>query len=199
MTIFNISQIYIFNAVVMSILTFLLLFMLFKKRQIALIIAFIIATICTFSFITPMCLEYAPIFFLMLIFSIISLFLEKKGNQSLYKMFFIAGILNCFVMCFDKIPTLGEILNCAVPILYSGLMSCGVAYTLQIIGQKYTNPTIASILMSFESVFAVIAGWIILGDVMTRYESFGCFLMFAAIVIVQLPIEKFSKKIQTNV
>lgn len=96
----------------MSILTFLLLFMLFKKRQVALIIAFIIATICTFSFITPMCLEYAPIFFLMLIFSIISLFLEKKGNQSLYKMFFIAGILTAF---FDFLTN--ELVVVTVPLL----------------------------------------------------------------------------------
>jgi len=124
---------------------------------------------------------------------------EVDGVKLACMQFFIAGILNCFVMCFDKIPTFGDILYCAVPILYSGLMSCGVAYTLQIIGQKYTNPTIASILMSFESVFAVIAGWIILGDVMTSYETFGCFLMFAAIVTVQLPTEKISEKNQTNV
>ena len=124
---------------------------------------------------------------------------EVDGVKLSCMQFFVAGILNCFVMCFDKIPDFSDIISCAVPILYSGLMSCGVAYTLQIIGQKYTNPTIASILMSFESVFAVIAGWIILGDVMTSYETFGCFLMFAAIVTVQLPIEKFSKKIQTNV
>ena len=66
-------------------------------------------------------------------------------------------------------------------------MSCGVAYTLQIVGQKYTDPTSASMLMSLESVFAVLSGWILLGERMNVPQIFGCTLMFAAIVLVQLP------------
>ena len=84
-------------------------------------------------------------------------------------------------------PVMSEILKCTIPILYAGVMSCGVAYTLQIIGQKYAEPTVASIVMSLESVFAVLAGWVLIGQEMNIREIFGCVLMFAAITIVQLP------------
>lgn len=77
-----------------------------------------------------------------------------------------------------------------VPILYAGVLSCGVAYTLQIIGQDGLNPTIASLLMSLESVFAVLAGWILLGQNMSIKEVSGCVLIFAAIILAQLPIDK---------
>ena len=66
-------------------------------------------------------------------------------------------------------------------------MSSGVAYTLQIVGQKGMNPTIASLIMSLESVISVIAGWLILGQALTTREIFGCVLMFCAIVLAQLP------------
>ena len=75
-----------------------------------------------------------------------------------------------------------------LPILYAGVMSCGVAYTLQIIGQNGLNPTIASLLMSLESVFSVLAGWIILGQKLTTREILGCIIIFAAIVLAQLPV-----------
>ena len=113
--------------------------------------------------------------------------------------FLVAGVINCAGMIFTGIPSWTDISGCVTAILYAGIMSCGIAYTLQILGQKHTNPTVASILMSFESVFAAIAGWIILGDSMTVNEVFGCVLMFAAIIIAQLPEKKISNKIQTNV
>ena len=72
-------------------------------------------------------------------------------------------------------------------------MSCGVAYTLQVVGQKYSEPTSASIIMSLESVFAAISGWIILGEVMSFTQIFGSVLMFLAIVLVQLPNKKIKK------
>ena len=75
-----------------------------------------------------------------------------------------------------------------IPILYAGIMSCGVAYTLQIIGQNGLNPTVASLLMSLESVFSVLAGWIILGQKLTAREILGCVIIFAAIVLAQLPV-----------
>lgn len=78
--------------------------------------------------------------------------------------------------------------NAWIPILYAGVMSCGVAYTLQIIGQNGLNPTIASLLMSLESVFSVLAGWIILGQKLTPREILGCVIIFAAIVLAQLPV-----------
>ena len=79
--------------------------------------------------------------------------------------------------------------GCA-PILYAGLLSSGAGYTLQIIGQKGMNPTVASILLSMESVFSVLAGWVILGQSLTIKEGLGCALMFIAIIIAQLPDKK---------
>lgn len=78
--------------------------------------------------------------------------------------------------------------NAWIPILYAGVMSCGVGYTLQIIGQNGLNPTIASLLMSLESVFSVLAGWIIIGQKLTPREILGCVIIFAAIVLAQLPV-----------
>lgn len=73
-----------------------------------------------------------------------------------------------------------------IPILYAGVMSCGVAYTLQIIGQKNLNPTVASLVMSLESVFSVIAGFIILGERLSKFELIGCGLVFVAIILAQV-------------
>lgn len=83
-------------------------------------------------------------------------------------------------------PDMGKILSAAIPILYCGLISGGLGYTLQIIAQKFTDPAIASLLMSLESVFAVIAGALILGERMSTRELWGCVIMFAAIILVQI-------------
>ena len=83
-------------------------------------------------------------------------------------------------------PTWDKIVSAAIPILYCGLISGGLGYTLQIIAQKFTDPTIASLLMSLESVFAVIAGALLLGERMSTRELMGCVVMFAAIVLVQI-------------
>ena len=83
-------------------------------------------------------------------------------------------------------PTWDKIVSAAIPILYCGLISGGLGYTLQIIAQKFTDPTIASLLMSLESVFAVIAGALLLGERMSTRELMGCAVMFAAIVLVQI-------------
>ena len=79
-------------------------------------------------------------------------------------------------------------LNSWIPILYAGVLSCGTAYTLQIIAQPKLNPTVASLIMSLESVFAVLAGWVLLGQELTTRELLGCAVMFAAIIIAQLPV-----------
>ena len=83
-------------------------------------------------------------------------------------------------------PSLAKIVSAAIPILYCGIVSGGIGYTLQIIAQKYTDPTVASLLMSLESVFAVIAGALLLGERMSTRELIGCVIMFAAIVLVQI-------------
>ena len=85
---------------------------------------------------------------------------------------------------FDKVA-LSDLTYAIVPLLYTGIMSSGVAYTLQIIGQKYTNPTLATLIMSLESVFAALAGWIILGQGMSVSEIAGALLMFVSIIIAQ--------------
>jgi drug/metabolite transporter (DMT)-like permease len=101
--------------------------------------------------------------------------------------FFIAGVLSLpFMVIFETIDW-SNIFACWLPILYSGVMSCGVAYTLQIVGQKYTEPTVASLILSLESVFAVIAGIILLGEQVPPRELLGCAVMFAAILLAQLP------------
>lgn len=112
--------------------------------------------------------------------------------------FLICGILTAIPTIFVDIPKMGfEIWlqsfatwDAWIPILYAGVFSCGVAYTLQIIGQDGLNPTIASLIMSLESVFSVLAGWIILGDRLGTREILGCILIFSAIVLAQIPFGK---------
>ena len=101
--------------------------------------------------------------------------------------FFVCGIL-CFVpmMLFEH-PEISMILLAWKPILYAGVMSCGVAYTLQIVGQKNMNPTVASLILSLESVTSVIAGFLVLHQNLSQRELIGCGLMFIAIVLAQLP------------
>ncbi len=85
------------------------------------------------------------------------------------------------------------IINCALPILYLGIFSSGVAYTLQIIAQKNSNPTVITLLLSLESVFSVISGAILLGDKLSVREYVGCFLMFLAVILAQLPTDLLLK------
>lgn len=96
-----------------------------------------------------------------------------------------------FAFLFEE-PSWAKVVSAMIPILYCGLISGGVGYTLQIVAQKYTDPTIASLLMSLESVFAVIAGALLLGERMSGRELLGCVVMFAAIVLVQIPEKKKS-------
>ena len=85
-----------------------------------------------------------------------------------------------------------SILQAWKPIAYAGIMSCGVGYTLQIIAQKNTDPTVASLLLSLESVFSVLAGWVILGEKLSQRELFGCVLVFVAVILAQLPEKKIN-------
>lgn len=85
-------------------------------------------------------------------------------------------------------PSWDKVASAAVPILYCGIMSGAVGYTLQIIGQRHTDPTVASLLMSLESVFAAVGGALVLGERMRPRELVGCAVMFAAIVLVQIPL-----------
>ena len=101
--------------------------------------------------------------------------------------FFVCGILSMAGAFLFETPNVKAILAGWMPILYAGVMSSGVAYTLQIVGQKNLNPTVASLIMSLESVFAVLAGWLLLNQTLSSRELFGCVLMFGAIILAQLP------------
>lgn len=104
--------------------------------------------------------------------------------------FFTCGILSGIGMLLFEEPSIGAICQAWLPILYAGALSCGVAYTLQIIGQRDTDPTVASLILSLESVISVLAGWVLLGQKLSVRELSGCVLMFAAIILAQLPEQK---------
>lgn len=101
--------------------------------------------------------------------------------------FLVCAVLSAGCMLIFEKPDIGDIVAAGVPILYAGVLSSGVAYTLQIVGQKGMNPTVASLILSLESVVSVIAGWLILGQKLSTREICGCVLAFAAIILVQLP------------
>lgn len=102
--------------------------------------------------------------------------------------FFVCGVLSAAGMLFTETPDISNIQAAWLPLLYAGLLSCGVGYTLQIVGQKGINPVIASLIMSLESVISALAGWVILGQVLSPKEILGCVLMLVAIIITQIPI-----------
>ncbi len=92
---------------------------------------------------------------------------------------------------FEKV-NINEVLLARIPILYAGVLSCGVAYTLQIIGQKDVDPTVASMILSLESPVSLLAGFLILGQVLSWKEGVGCALMMAGIILAQIPDRKKS-------
>ena len=101
--------------------------------------------------------------------------------------FFTSGILCGILMFLFENPQIKDILAAYLPILYAGVMSCGVAYTLQIVGQKNMDPTVASLILSLESVFSALAGWLILGQGLSGKELIGCSLVFVAVLLAQMP------------
>ena len=101
--------------------------------------------------------------------------------------FFVCGVISTAIAFVFENPSFSAILSGWLPILYAGVLSCGVAYTLQIVGQKNMDPTVASLILSLESVFSVLAGWVILHQTLSVRELFGCVLMFLAIILAQLP------------
>lgn len=104
--------------------------------------------------------------------------------------FAVSGILSIIPIILEK-PTMSDVFACKIPILYAGILSCGVAYTLQMAGQKKVEPTVASILMSLESVFSVIFGFLLLHEKLSARELVGCVVMFAAVLLAQInPKEK---------
>lgn len=120
---------------------------------------------------------------------VVDYFSPKVGGVKMSCIqFFVCGVLSAVGMLFTETPDISNIQAAWLPLLYAGLLSCGVGYTLQIVGQKGINPVIASLIMSLESVISALAGWVILGQVLSLKEIIGCVLMFVAIVITQIPI-----------
>ena len=100
------------------------------------------------------------------------------------------AVLSAVVMVFTESPTWASLGACALPLAYAGCLSMGVAYSLQIIGQQKVDAVPASIIMSLESVFAALAGWLILRERMSPRELAGCGLLFTAVILSQLPAKK---------
>ena len=100
--------------------------------------------------------------------------------------FLVTGILGMIIAVFTEEIRWDGIAEAAIPILYAGVLSGAVGYTLQIVGQKEVNPTVASLIMCLESVFAVLTGAVLLGERMTGRETAGCLMMFAAVILAQL-------------
>ncbi len=104
--------------------------------------------------------------------------------------FLTAGVTAGILAFLFEGPDMGDFVNGIIPLAYAGILSCGVAYTLQVLGQKGTDPAIASLILSLESTVSVLAGWIILNQTLTGRELTGCILVFCAVILVQLPDKK---------
>ena len=144
------------------------------------------------GFITALYIVLVPVF---------GVFLRRRSGPLVWISVALA-VAGLFFLCVDESLSLAKgdfvTLLCAVcfaaqiaaswfPIVYAGVFSSALAYTFQIIAQRDTNPTVASILMSTESVFAVLSGWLVLGERLSGRESLGCALMFCAVLLSQLP------------
>ena len=116
---------------------------------------------------------------------------KVDGVQMSCIQFFVASLFSMVCMLgAEGVPAAGDVFQSWAPILYAGILSSGVGYTLQIVGQKGVNPTIASLILSLESVMSVLAGWLFLHQGMSGREILGCVLMFVAIILAQLPERK---------
>lgn len=102
----------------------------------------------------------------------------------------VCSVLSAMVMAFTETPVLGDLIDCALPLAYAGCLSMGVAYSLQIIGQQKVDSVPAAIIMSLESVFAALAGWLLLNERMSPRELTGCALLFTAVILSQIPTKK---------
>ncbi len=130
---------------------------------------------------------------------IVDVYADKtEGLKLSFVQFVTAGILSVISAFIFETPDISSIIDCLGPILYTAIMVVGVAYTLQIIGQKYTNPTAAAIILSMESVFAVISGAIFLDELMSIRELIGCILMFIAVIITQIKPENILELVKKD-
>lgn len=115
---------------------------------------------------------------------------KMDGVELSFRQFLVVGVLCCAIGFVIENPTAGDFIACALPLAFSGIMSCGVAYTLQILGQKNADPAIAALILSLEAVISVLAGWLILSQTLSVRELIGCAIVFAAVVLVQFPAKQ---------
>ena len=126
---------------------------------------------------------------------VIDHYVDRVNPIAMSSIQFAVSAIICSVGMFViEAPSINDIFAARIPILYAGIMSSGVAYTLQIIGQKNLPPTPASLLMSLESVFSALAGFVILHQVLSTNELIGCVLVFAGVILAQLPADKFASR-----
>jgi drug/metabolite transporter (DMT)-like permease len=127
-------------------------------------------------------------------FTVHILVIDKFSDVDSIKLscmqFITCGVLSFVPMVVIEKPQLENILAAWFPILYAGVFSSGIAYTLQMVGQKYAQPAVASIVMSLESVFAALAGCVLLGETLSSRELIGCVIMFASVILAQTPAFK---------
>ena len=122
---------------------------------------------------------------------VIDHFSPKAGGVELSCIQFLtAGVISSVLAFVFEKPELSALAEGIIPLAYAGILSSGVAYTLQVIGQRDTDPAVASLLLSMESVFSVLAGWMLLGQALSARELMGCALVFGAVILVQLPTGK---------
>ena len=118
---------------------------------------------------------------------------QVDGVRMSLLQFFVVAVESTVAAFLFETPTAAQFAENALPIFYCGVMSSGVAYTLQIMGQRDLNPAIASLIMCLESVFSALGGWLLLNQSLSAREAFGCALIFAAVVLAQLPLELFRR------
>lgn len=137
-------------------------------------------------------------FFFAIHIIVIDRFISKgaDGVAMACVQFFTSGIISFIIMLLFETPRMEYIFEARFTILYAGVMSCGVAYTLQIVGQRFTAPTVATLIMSLESVFAALSGWLIIGEQLSIKELLGCVLVFAAVVFAQVNLPSENKKLK---
>ena len=107
--------------------------------------------------------------------------------------FLVVSVESTAAALLFEAPSAAQFAENALPIFYCGVMSSGVAYTLQILGQRDLNPAVASLIMCLESVFSALGGWLLLSQSLSAREAFGCALIFAAVVLAQLPLEQLRR------
>ena len=126
---------------------------------------------------------------------IIDYFAPKADGVALSCIqFWFSGVVCMIIAILRESIQMTSVFAATVPILYAGVLSCGVAYTLQIIGQKNMKPAVASLILSLESVISVLAGWVILHEVLTGRQLLGCGLVFSAVILAQMPMKSSEEK-----